>query len=137
MPLNIHVLQLRHNLNQQVDPNGELLAFFDDCEGQAGFKISGYWLPQNLLDVPRLKGGYFYAHTRRFPGGGPAPSEFIMRIEEIVDVHDQRMPEYQFALWNRIRGENRFVGRFGMILRPVSNIEQAWTWRGRLPMDHF
>jgi len=134
MTKHIHLLHLRRDGNGRVNPPGQFVAFLPDIEGKPGHKASGFWEARNPGDVAKLVGGLAYIHTRTVLGQGPAPSEFVYRITEIIDVWDLRMPEYEFVLLGVQRGAPMYNGTFGLILAPVQGISQVRSWRGPWPV---
>jgi hypothetical protein len=89
-----------------------------------------------FADVAQLIGGLAYIHTGTIPGRGPAPSESVYRIIEIIDVWDQRMPEYEFVLLGHKREDPIYNGTFGLVLAPIQGISaREWPKPWPVHMD--
>jgi hypothetical protein len=133
MPLNVHVLLKRRTAKGnrgKYNPNGPVMAFYRSVIGNPKLMISGYWQVGPRTDLQQLIGGYFYAHTT----SGRDRSEFVMRIEDVCDVQDARMPDGEFLDWEMQRSDPTFNGRVALVLSYIPKDElgnRCWKWRGR------
>lgn len=132
MPLNAHVLLKRRTQKGSAgkyDRNGLVMAFYRPAVGNPKLMISGYWKAGQRTDLQQLIQGYFYAHTL----SGRDRSEFVMRIEDVCDVRDIRMPDDEFVDWGLHRSDPTFNERIALVLSyiPKDKLKNRnWRWRG-------